>query len=167
MGTRHENHLSHRRVLGGEFGWGHLWYGFPITPVLRSMARLIPMFHSSHKGYTPSLAIHFGSADATRFTQGQSQWSPVLNGCGITHTDEFRWSIMINFISDFVLLGIMILGVLQKRNATYLWNMLYFQALFWILAATMTELPSVVCLSCSRGVSPRRLIGYLYPGIVF
>jgi hypothetical protein len=110
------------------------------------------MFHSSHKGHTSFPPIHFGSADATRFAQGQSAWSPALGGCAITRTDEFRWSIMINFISDFVLLGIMILGVLQKRNATYLWNMLYFQALFWILAATMTELPSVVCLPYSRGV---------------
>jgi hypothetical protein len=57
---------------------------------------------------------------------------------------------MVNFISDFVLLAVMIMGVLQKRNATYLWNMLYFQALFWILAATLTELPSVVCLSDPR-----------------
>jgi hypothetical protein len=40
----------------------------------------------------------------------------------------------------------MFFGVLHKRNATHLWNMLYFQALFWILAATFTELPSVVCL---------------------
>lgn len=52
---------------------------------------------------------------------------------------------MINFIVDFVLLGIMFLGVLHKRNATHLWNMLYFQGLFWILTATLTELPSMVC----------------------
>jgi len=56
---------------------------------------------------------------------------------------------MINFLEDSVLLAIMIFGVLHKRNATHLWSMLYFQALFWILAATMTELPSVVCLSRS------------------
>lgn len=54
---------------------------------------------------------------------------------------------MINFIEDFVLLGIMILGVLHKRNATHLWNMLYLQGLFWILTATLTELPSMVCRS--------------------
>lgn len=62
---------------------------------------------------------------------------------------------MINFIEDFVLLVVMFFGVLHKRNATHLWNMLYFQGLFWILAATMTELPSVVCLPYSpplRGI---------------
>ena len=55
---------------------------------------------------------------------------------------------MVNFIEDFVLLGIMILGVLHKKNATHLWNMLYLQGLFWILTATLTELPSMVCRLC-------------------
>jgi len=79
-------------------------------------------------------------------------WSPVLNACAITGTKDFTLSITINFIEDFVLLSVMFFGVLHKRNATRLWNMLYFQALFWILAATFTELPSVVCLFVSNAV---------------
>jgi len=76
-------------------------------------------------------------------TKGHSQWFPALRTCALSGTNEFKWSIMVNFIEDSVLLVIMIFGVLHKRNATHLWSMLYFQALFWILAATMTELPSV------------------------
>jgi hypothetical protein len=38
----------------------------------------------------------------------------------------------------------MFVGVLQKKNATHLWRMLYFQGIFWILTATGTEVPSVV-----------------------
>ncbi|KAH9962866.1 hypothetical protein BC827DRAFT_1375620 [Russula dissimulans] len=76
-------------------------------------------------------------------TRGQAVWSPALSTCAVTGTDQYKWSIMINFIEDTVLLVVMIYGVLHKRNATHLWNMLYFQALFWILAATFTELPSV------------------------
>ncbi|KAI9507575.1 hypothetical protein F5148DRAFT_93550 [Russula earlei] len=87
------------------------------------------------------LANIAGSFYAT--TRGQVVWSPVLHLCLISHTDQYRWSIMINFVQDTVLLSIMIFGVLHKRNATHLWNMLYFQGLLWILAATMTELPSV------------------------
>jgi hypothetical protein len=58
----------------------------------------------------------------------------------------------------------MFFGVLHKRNATHLWNMLYFQALFWILAAIFTELPSVVGLfvrnaaKCLSFHSPRLII---------
>lgn len=73
-------------------------------------------------------------------------WSPGLQACSISGTKEYLLSITINFIEDFVLLSVMFFGVLHKRNATHLWNMLYLQALFWILAATFTELPSVACL---------------------
>jgi len=76
-------------------------------------------------------------------TQGHTEWSPALHGCVISGTYEFSGSILINFVQDFVLLSVMIYGVLHKRNATYLWKMLYFQGLIWILAAVMTELPSV------------------------
>jgi hypothetical protein len=75
----------------------------------------------------------------------------------------------INFIGDFVLLAVMIYGVLHKRNATHLWNMLYVQGLFWILAAILTELPSVVCLFF-RNVAKRpsrRLTVLYHPGTEF
>jgi hypothetical protein len=38
----------------------------------------------------------------------------------------------------------MFIGVLNKKNATHLWRMLYFQGIFWILSAIATEVPSVV-----------------------
>jgi len=40
----------------------------------------------------------------------------------------------------------MFVGVLHKKNATYLWRMLYLQSIFWILTAIATEVPSVVSL---------------------
>jgi len=42
----------------------------------------------------------------------------------------------------------MFVGVLHKKNATYLWQMLYFQGIFWILTAIATEVPSVVSGHC-------------------
>jgi len=93
-------------------------------------------------GHGGVLAIRAGRRALCHDT-GQTQWSPQFRTCGVSQTAEYKWSIMINFIEDFVLLGIMILGVLHKRNATHLWNMLYLQGLFWILTATLTELPSM------------------------
>jgi hypothetical protein len=52
---------------------------------------------------------------------------------------------MTRFIVDSVLLGFMIVGVLHERSPTKLWNMLWFQGLFWIIAAILTEVPGVVC----------------------
>lgn len=72
------------------------------------------------------------------------EWSPGLQACLPSHTDQFRWSNMINFVEDSMLLAVMLLGLFRRRNATHLWELLCLQGLFWILAAVLTELPSVV-----------------------
>jgi hypothetical protein len=82
-----------------------------------------------------------GSFYAT--TRGHSHWSNSTENCPIDGTSDFRWSILINFIQDLTLLCIMFSGVLNKRNSTRLWNMLYIQGLWWILAWVVTELPSI------------------------
>ncbi len=76
--------------------------------------------------------------------QAQAVWSPEARICVITGTSAFRWSLLVNLIVDLSLLSIMFVGVLQKKNATHLWRMLYLQSIFWILTATSTEVPSVV-----------------------
>ena len=76
--------------------------------------------------------------------QSHSVWSPQINTCAITATNSFRWSLLVNISVDLSLLCIMFAGVMQKKNATHLWRMLYFQGIFWILTAIATEVPSVV-----------------------
>lgn len=70
--------------------------------------------------------------------------SSLADTCVITGSDAFRWGILTNFFVDLSLLCIMSVGVLHKKNATYLWKILYFQGIFWILTAILTEVPSVV-----------------------
>lgn len=92
--------------------------------------------------------------------QGQSVWVPEAKTCSITGTDAFRWGILTNLIVDLSLLSIMFIGVLRKKNATYLWKILYFQGIFWILTAAFTEVPCVVrgCIFSFFGVLTRSLI---------
>ena len=45
----------------------------------------------------------------------------------MTKTERFRWGITANFIVEELLLAVMIAGVLNKRNATGLWRVLYIQ----------------------------------------
>jgi hypothetical protein len=75
------------------------------------------------------------------------------------------------FISNFGLLGTMISGVLWKRDPTHLWNILYFQGLFWISAAILTEVPDVVCRFSISFLtlpsSPDCVILLHYPGDAF
>lgn len=78
------------------------------------------------------------------FMQSHTEWSPLANGCTITGTNTLRWGLLANLLVDLSLLCIMFVGVLRKKNATYLWKILYFQSIFWILSAIFTEVPSVV-----------------------
>ncbi len=59
--------------------------------------------------------------------QGSIVWIPVLDFCYLTKTVQFRWGITVNFITDLVLLSVMFAGVLNKRNTTGLWRVLYIQ----------------------------------------
>ena len=76
--------------------------------------------------------------------QSHAVWNSQVNACVISATNSFRWSLLVNILVDLSLLCIMFSGVLQKKNATHLWRMLYFQSIFWILTAISTEVPSVV-----------------------
>ena len=80
----------------------------------------------------------------TSSMQSHSVWNSQENACVVSATNSFRWSLLVNLIVDLSLLSIMFAGVLQKKNTTHLWRMLYFQSIFWILTAISTEVPSVV-----------------------
>ncbi len=93
--------------------------------------------------------------------QGHAVWFPLAETCAITGTNAFRWSIVTNLFVDLSLLCIMFVGVFRKKNATYLWQILYLQSIFWILTAIVTEVPCVVrhrCLDFIFGVLTRSLI---------
>jgi len=75
-------------------------------------------------------------------------WVPHAGMCIVAGTNIFRWGLLINLFADLSLLCLMFVGVLLKKNATYLWQILYFQGIFWILTAIFTEVPSVVRHHC-------------------
>ncbi|KAH9970977.1 hypothetical protein BGW80DRAFT_519615 [Lactifluus volemus] len=77
-------------------------------------------------------------------TRGRSHWSSELRVCVMTAMVDYKWCLLMRFISDFVLLGTMVLGVFRKRDPTHLWDMLYLQALFWVSAAILSEVPDVI-----------------------
>lgn len=82
--------------------------------------------------------------------QGHATWFPPAETCVITGTNAFRWGILTNLFVDLSLLSIMFVGVLRKKNATYLWKILYLQSIFWILTAIFTEVPCVVRHRCLK-----------------
>ncbi|KAI0064386.1 hypothetical protein BV25DRAFT_1914577 [Artomyces pyxidatus] len=87
--------------------------------------------------------MNFGSATYS-VTKGHTEWLPSFNTCLISGTADFRWGIMINFIEDLSLIAVMFLGVLDKKNATDLWRLLYVQGLAWMACTALSEIPAVV-----------------------
>jgi hypothetical protein len=60
---------------------------------------------------------------------------------------------------DLSLFCIMFIGMLHKKNATYLWRMLYFQGIFWILIAIATGVPPLVSCHCDNpALCPRTTV---------
>jgi hypothetical protein len=82
-----------------------------------------------------------------RVAQGHAQYSPLIQTCDVTGTNLYKWPVMMAFITDISLLSIVIGGLLYKRAETHLWNMLYFQGLFWIVASFVVGMPDTVCRS--------------------
>jgi len=77
-------------------------------------------------------------------TRGEVVWVPEANACYMSKTEQFRWGITVNFVTVEILLAVMFAGVLNKRNTTGLWRVLYMQGLTWIFIASLSEtLPSI------------------------
>ncbi|KAH9003405.1 hypothetical protein EDB86DRAFT_2355375 [Lactarius hatsudake] len=128
-------------VLRGIAIWGRQTWTVAITGIAWLSGFVSALFAITRVAFLQFL--HVSPVLISCTIQGQALWSPDFRTCNVLQTDSYKWSIMVNFIEDFILLVIMIWGVLRKRNATHLWNLLYLQGLFWVLTACLTELPSV------------------------
>ncbi|KAH9030083.1 hypothetical protein EDB84DRAFT_1676996, partial [Lactarius hengduanensis] len=76
-------------------------------------------------------------------------WSRELpvGACKITNTLETRTNILASFITDLVLLALMLTGLLRWENARRkggIWWLLYTQGLAWMIIVTVAEAPITV-----------------------
>ncbi|KAI9436252.1 hypothetical protein H4582DRAFT_464412 [Lactarius indigo] len=62
--------------------------------------------------------------------------------CEITNTSETRTNIPVTFVTDLVLLGLMLIGLLRRENAHQrggIWLLLYTQGLVWMIIVVVAE----------------------------
>ncbi|KAH9047047.1 hypothetical protein EDB84DRAFT_1673779 [Lactarius hengduanensis] len=67
--------------------------------------------------------------------------------CNITNTLETRANILVTFVTDLVLLALMLTGLLRWDNARQkggIWWLLYTQGLAWMIIVTVAEAPITV-----------------------
>jgi hypothetical protein len=81
----------------------------------------------------------------------RSKWDPLLQSCVVPNTEDNKPNIVLTFISDVILLVIVLVGLLILRHESgivfplgrLLWN----QGIIWLAIATIAEAPPVVSLT--------------------
>ncbi|KAH9159856.1 hypothetical protein EDB89DRAFT_2082913 [Lactarius sanguifluus] len=83
--------------------------------------------------------------DIYSLTTLHSAWAGSF--CGVSHTDRLWISVLSNFITDVVLLVLMLAGLKRWKNApksSGVWGLLYTQGLIWVMIVTLAEVPPTV-----------------------
>ena len=90
--------------------------------------------------------LNFGSLALTKVT---AIWDPEGDICTVVAT-QVAAPISTALLSvDLCLLGLMIVGLLRRRDARHfsLWRLLWGQGWLWLTIATLSGVPPVVCCS--------------------
>jgi len=77
-------------------------------------------------------------------TQAHSFWNPETNACVASNTENNLQNILVTLSTDLALLIIMLSGIWRSRKAGALWQMVYRQGMWWVVGATVGELPAII-----------------------
>ncbi|OBZ65994.1 hypothetical protein A0H81_14030 [Grifola frondosa] len=78
---------------------------------------------------------------------GGSVWNTELNGCQVLDSVRSRLDVIVTFVTDFLMLVVMIVGTWMKRGSGSLWRLVYRQGHVWLLIAVLSYVPLVVLIS--------------------
>ena len=87
-------------------------------------------------------------------TKVASERGPDDGVCDINPAEDTARSVNIVYLSvDIFLLGLMVIGLYRRRGARCfsLWRVLWAQGWVWLVIATLSGIPALVCLSVHRG----------------
>ncbi|KAI9436280.1 hypothetical protein H4582DRAFT_466502 [Lactarius indigo] len=100
-----------------------------------------------------SIAVAAWLADVGSLIHGvvvlRGNWSESLVGavCNVTNTSETRTNILVSFVTDLVLLALMLTGLLRWENSRLkggIWWLLYTQGLAYMIIVALAEVPITV-----------------------
>ncbi|KAH9979054.1 hypothetical protein BGW80DRAFT_1282665 [Lactifluus volemus] len=88
--------------------------------------------------------------------------------CAIRHTMATKISIVTTFVTDLVLLILMLIGVLrwkeQAKQSNGIWRLLYTHGLIWVVVFTLAEVPPMVFITLNLN-DPMNIL-FLTPGLI-
>ncbi|KAN0111509.1 hypothetical protein V8E52_008532 [Russula decolorans] len=95
-------------------------------------------------------------------------WEPAAKSCIITNIELCEIAMVSTFVTDTVLLLIMLAGLLHLRHrgrgSHELWHLLWKQGVIWFVVAAVAELPSLVLMSLN--VNAVLDMMFMFPSII-
>ncbi|KAI9431677.1 hypothetical protein F5148DRAFT_1271041 [Russula earlei] len=76
----------------------------------------------------------------------RASWDETIQSCRVLDVVGTRYNVVFIFISDFVLLALMLTGLLRwdNRRKGGIWHLLFTQGLAWVAAFMLAEIPPLV-----------------------
>ncbi|KAF8498212.1 hypothetical protein F5888DRAFT_1634126 [Russula emetica] len=98
--------------------------------------------------------------------QVRAIWNPVARNCLVTNVETAQPSLISLFVTDLLLVLIMLAGLLRLRRGSggaRLWRLLWRQGLIWLFIATVTEFLQVITLVIAATRLYRALVNLSSP----
>jgi len=129
--------------------------------------RIYALWERSRTVLLLSCALWFANTVAFIYNAAISSGRRIDGFCDVDHLVDIRVTIISSFITDLVLLYLMLSGILrwkEGRQKGGIWRVLYKQGLFWVLVVTLADLPPVIFILLNLNAVMDRM--FLVPGMV-
>jgi len=112
-------------------------------------------------------ALWLANTVAFIYNMARSRGRRIGTFCDVDHMEDTRVTILSSFITDLVLLSLMLSGILrwkEGRQKGGIWWVLYKQGLFWVVVFTLADIPPLIFISLNLNDVMNRM--FMLPGMV-
>ncbi|OBZ76359.1 hypothetical protein A0H81_02915 [Grifola frondosa] len=79
-------------------------------------------------------------------TDGGATWDPTARACIAFNTARYKLNIVVTFITDILMLVVMLIGIWFQRGSGSLWRVVERQGIIWLIIAIISYAPLVVLI---------------------
>jgi len=156
--------ISCQAVTTSDFAFGTLSLLSASTLVI---LRTIALWEQRKVVIAIGSALWLANATAYIYSVSTFRGHQIDGACVFIHSSRSNIIILSTFITDLVLLSLMLAGLLRWRNSRRrggIWWILYTQGLAWVVIFTLAELPSVIFIVLNLNDPTIRM--FLVPEVV-
>jgi len=112
-------------------------------------------------------ALWFANTVAFVYNTATSRGRRIGTFCDVDHLVDTRVTVVSSFLTDLVLLSLMISGILRWKEGHQkdgIWWVLYKQGILWVLVFTLADLPPVIFILLNLNEVMDRM--FMIPGMI-